>query len=246
MRDIALITMSSIKNNLRSRMVAGVAFGVVIICAIGMTAALSLLLIAPAMKMPSPDKQHLETYLSLILFAINLLGLGVNLNAFAFQNLTREKSRGIIQSLLATPLNEKQIWFGKSLAIFLPGLMLGELLTMIALLTINYVFFVPQMGFIINPWIIVSSFVAVPLMYLSLSLLVYLIGLTSKPANGNVISIIFLPLIITLIINLVLRSGLNAGGWIFTLTNLGIAVGIGTISLILQPRLTKERIIMSN
>jgi len=246
MRDIALITMSSIKNNLRSRMVAGVAFGVVIICAIGMTAALSLLLIAPAMKMPSPDKQHLETYFSLILFAINLLGLGVNLNAFAFQNLTREKSRGIIQSLLATPLNEKQIWFGKSLAIFLPGLMLGELLTMIALLTINYVFFVPQMGFIINPWIIVSSFVAVPLMYLSLSLLVYLIGLTSKPANGNIISIIFLPLIITLIINLVLRSGLNAGGWIFTLTNLGIAVVIGTISLILEPRLTKERIIMSS
>jgi ABC-type Na+ efflux pump permease subunit len=185
-------------------------------------------------------------YLSLILFAINLLGLGVNLNAFAFQNLTREKSRGIIQSLLATPLNEKKVWLGKSLAIFLPGLMLGELLTLIGFVTINYLFFVPKMGFIINPWIIVSSFVAVPLTYLSLTLLVYLIGLTSKPANGNVISIIFLPLIITLVINLVLRSGLNAGGWIFTLINFGIAVVIGTISLILQPLLTKERIMMSN
>jgi len=159
--------------------------------------------------------------------------------------MTREKSRGIIESLLATPLNVKDIWIAKSLAVFLPGLVLGEVFAFIALMAINYIYFVPRIGFLITPWIAVSSFVAVPLIYLCLSLLVHLIGLTGKLATGNVIVQVFLPVFAALMINLVIRHILDATSWSFTLINLGIAVAVGVVVILLQPRLTKERIVLS-
>jgi len=246
MKDILLITSAGIINNLRSRIAAIVTIVVVLICAVGLAVAFSILLIAPAMRAPSPDRTQIEMFLALILFITNLLGLGVNLNAFAFQTMTREKSRGIIQSLLSTPLKETDIWLGKSLAVFLPGLVLGELLTLIALIALNYIYFVPQIGFIINPWIALSSFVTIPLLYLSLTLLVHLVGLTGKPATGNVIAQIFLPVLVALMINLIVRSVLDATSWVFTLVSLGIAIIIGFISLILRSRLTKERVVLSS
>ncbi len=87
---------------------------------------------------------------------------------FAFQSMTREKSRGNIESLMATPLSVKNIWIAKSLAVFIPGMVLGEILTLAALLAVNYIYFVPKMGFIYSHWIGLSSFLAVPLIYLCL------------------------------------------------------------------------------
>ena len=246
MKDIIWITSASIKNNLRSRITVIVVLATLLICAVGLAATFSIVLIKPEMKALSPDQSRLEMSLSLILSVTSLLGLGINLNAFAFQILTREKAKGIIQSLLATPLKEKDIWLGKSLAIFLPGLIVGEMLTLTALVSLNYIFFVPRIGFLINPWIILSNFVAIPLMYLSLSLLVYLIGLIGKPATSNVIAIIFLSGIITVVINLVIRSILDATSWTYFLVNVGIAAIIGIITLLLLPRLEKERIVLSS
>jgi ABC-2 type transport system permease protein len=245
MTDIALITLAGIKNNLRSRVVAVVAVSVVLICAVGLAAAFSIIFIAPAVKVPSPDRSQVEMYLSLILSVTSFLGLGVNMNAFAFQTMTREKSRGIIQSLLATPLKAQDIWLGKSLAVFLPGLVMGEIFTLIALLAVNYIFIVSEMGFLINLPIIISSFVAIPLIYLSLSVLVHLVGLSGKPVGGNVIVQIFLPVMVALTINLVLRSVLDASSWTLTGVFIGIAVVIGVISLVLRSRLTRERIVLS-
>lgn len=245
MRDISLIVNTSIRNNLRLKIVAIIFICIVLMCVAGIAVSFCLLLISPEMKMESPDRSKLELYLSLIMYTTSLIGLGVNLNAFAFQSMTREKSRGSIESLLATPLKAKAIWIAKSLAVFLPGLVVGEILTLITLIAINYIYFVPQTGFLITPWIAVSSFVAAPLIYLCLSLLVHLVGLTGKPATGNVIVQIFLPVIVTLMINLMLRHILDAASWPFTLANLGIAAVIAATLILLLPRLTKERIVLS-
>ena len=75
------------------------------------------------------------------------------MNVFAFQSMTREKSRGNIESLMATPLSVKDIWIAKSLAVFIPGMVLGEILTLAALLAVNYIYFVPKIGFIYTHWI---------------------------------------------------------------------------------------------
>jgi ABC-2 type transport system permease protein len=245
MMDLALITNSGMKNNLRSRTVLVIAVSIILICAIGVAVSLCIFIIKPAVDSPAPDRAELEMYLSLIMASSCIMGLGINLNSFAFQIMTREKSRGVIQSLLATPLSIRDIWVGKSLAVFLPGLILGAVFALAAFLAINFVYFVPRIGFLINPWMIISSFVAIPLMYLSLCLLVHLVGLTGKAATGNAITQVFLPVIVTLIINLVVRSVLDAASWVFTLANLGLAAVIGIIVIMLLPRLTRERIVLS-
>jgi hypothetical protein len=245
MKDIILITAASIRNNLRSKIIIAVLIAVVLICVIGLVLALCLLMIAPAMEAEILDKPAVETGLSLIIYTTCLIGLGVNINAFGFQTMTREKSRGNMAALLATPLKVSHIWIAKSLAVFLPGLVLGEVFALISLIVVNCIYFVPRIGFLFNPWIAISSFVAVPLVYLSLSLLVHLIGLTGKPATGNVIVQVFLPVFASLMINLGVHSVLDATSWSFTVANLGLAVLIGVIAVLLLPRLTRERIVLS-
>ena len=246
MRDIALIITTSIGNNLRMKIVIAVAIIVVVlICAIGLLVAFCILAIAPAMKAEILDRHSLETFLCVAVYSSCLVGLGVNMNVFAFQTMTREKSRGNIACLLATPLKVSHIWIGKSLAVFLPGLILGEVLGLISLFAVNYIYFVPKVGFLINPWIVISSFIGVPLIYLSLSLLVHIIGLTGKPATANVIVQVFLPVFASLMTNLGVRNVLDAASWPFTTANLGLSIIIGIIAILLRPSFTRERIILS-
>ena len=245
MRDIILITTGSIKNNLKSKALTIVFVSITLMITAGLTLFFCLLLITPAMNASVPDRTQLELYLSLIMYTTCLVWLGVNLNVFAFQSMTREKSRGNIESLMATPLSVKDIWIAKSLAVFIPGMVLGEILTLAAMLAVNYIYFVPRIGFVYTHWIGLSSFLAVPLIYLCLSLLVHLIGLTGKPATGNVVVQIFLPIVLTLMINLMIRHILDTTSWPFTLVNFGIAAVIAIIVIFLQPRITRERIVLS-
>lgn len=245
MRDIGPIITTSIRNNLRSKALTISFLGLALMLVVGAVLIFCLLFVAPALEAELPDRSELELYLGLIMFITCLFGVGININVFTFLPLTREKSRGVIESLLATPLEAKDVWLGKSLALFLPGLVLGEVFTLIALIAINYIYFVPKVGFLITPWIAISSFVAVPLIFICLSLLVHLIGLTGRPATGNVVAQIFLPVIAALMINLGSHRILDITSWPFTLTNLGIAVAVGVVVILLQPRLTKERIVLS-
>lgn len=246
MKDIGLIIITSVRNNLQLKTVAIVFISLTTLMLVaGLVLSFCLFLIAPAMDAALPDRANLELYLGLVMYTTCLTGLGINLNSFAFQSMIREKSRGNIESLLATPLKIKDIWIAKGLAVFVPGLVMGEILTLIVLIAVNYIYFVPSIGFLFNPWIAVSSFIAVPLIYLCLGLLVQLIGLTDKPATGNVIAQIFLPIIMTLMINLMIRHILDATSWTFTLANLGVAAAIAITIIFLQPRLTRERIVLS-
>lgn len=245
MRDIILITFISIRNNLKSKVLTIVFVGITIMIAAGLALFFCLLLIAPEMEMPSPDRSRLEIYLSVIMYSTCLICSGINLNVFAFQSMTREKSRGNIESLMATPANVKSIWIAKSLAVFIPGMVLGEILVLAALLSVNYIYFVPSVGFIYSYWAGINSFLVIPTIYLTLGLLAHLIGLTGKPATSNVLIQIFLPASLSLMINLVIRQILDAASWTFTLAGLGISAVITIIVIILKPRLTRERIVLS-
>ena len=245
MREIALIAAASIRNNLRSKIAVAILLAVELICIVGVVAALCLTAIEPEMEAEILNRPTLEAYLGVIVYAVCLVGLGVNLNAFGFQTMTREKSRGNIAALLATPLRASHIWIAKSLAVLLPGLVLGEVFGLIALVAVNYVYFVPTTGFLLTPWIAISSFVALPLIYLGLSLLVHVIGLTGSPATGNAIVQIFLPVFASLTISLGVHQVLDAVSWPLTLASLGLAVVIGIIAILLRPRLTRERIVLS-
>ncbi len=118
-------------------------------------------------------------------------------------------------------------------------------LTIAAFLVLNFIYFVPNTGFFLTPWMLISSLVAVPLVYLVLMLLVHEIGLSGKPATANVVTQIFLPVMIALMINLAVRGVLNAGSWLFTLALVSLTLVISIIVLKLRPTLTVERIILS-
>lgn len=245
MKNVVLVTVNSIKNNLKSKALTIVFVSITLMIATGLALFFCLLLVGPAVNRQVPDRNQLKLYLSLIMYTTCLVCSGINLNVFAFQSMTRDKSRGNIESLMATPLDVQNIWISKSLAVFIPGMILGGILTLAALFAVNFIYFVPRVGFICTPWMALSSFLAVPLVYLCLSLLVHLIGLTGKPATGNIIAQIFLPVSLTLMINLLIRNVLDAASWSFTLSISGIAAIMAVIVIILKSRITKERIVLS-
>jgi len=245
MSNTGTIINSSIKNNLNSKTLTVAFIGMSIMLAAGLVIFLSLMLIKPLVEAGSPERSDLELYLTLVTYTTCIICLGISLNVFAFQSMTREKARGNIESLLATPLKIKDIWIAKSLAIFLPGLVLGVVLGVIVMVAINYIYFVPVAGFIFTPWIAITCFLAAPLIYLCLSLLTHLVGLFNKTANGNIIAQISLPVIIALMINLMLHHVVDAASWSFTLLNLGLALLIFIVTLVLLPRLGVERVVLS-
>ena len=246
MKNIGILINANIKNNFSAKSVAIIWYSTALLLVAAMTALFGILLIAPEMGKISPDKAKLDLYLGVILFTASLLGLGINLNALGFTSMIKEKSRGNIQSLMATPIRLKDIWIGKSLAVFIPGLIIGEFLTLITLLIVNYIYFVPTIGFLFNPWIAITCFIVFPVMYLCFGLLVYLIGLTGKPANANIIALVFLPLFVNIVVQLPLRSNfMDFTSWHFTLANIGITLVIGIILAVLKFRLSKERVALS-
>jgi ABC-type Na+ efflux pump permease subunit len=245
MNNIRLVMKAAISNNLRRRDVLIVCAGVVFICVIGVAAIFTTQFIHPQVIAVAPDRLVLENFLGLILFTTSIISIGVYASVFSFQSIVREKSRGNIQALLATPLAPGDIWLGKSLAAFLPGLMLAELMTLAVFLIINTIYIIPEVGLIVTPWMVISSFIAVPLVYFTLTLLVHVVGLTSKPATANVIAQIFLPVIITVMINLAVRNIPSAASWLFTVILLGVAAIFGAVVLMIRSKITTERMVMS-
>lgn len=246
MKDMGLIIKTGIKNNIHLKAPLIVYILVTLICVVGITVIFSVITISPETDKQIPDRSVLELFLGLIMYSTCTIGMGVYLNAFAFQSITREKTRGIIESLLATPLKLNTIWAGKSIAIFIPGMLLGEILTVIVMIAVNYIYFIPGIGFLLNPWTAVNSFIIVPFIFLGLSLLSYLVGLTGRPASGNIIVQIFLPVIITLMINLSVHHILEITSWSFAAANMGVAAVIAIIIVCLKHRLTKERMVLSS
>jgi hypothetical protein len=245
MSNIGLITATGIKNNLRMKIAFTVLIPITLMCIVGVAYIFCLLLIAPEVKSAAPDVTVLKDYLSLILYASSLFSIGITMNSLIFQTLVKEKARGNITALMATPLKITDIWIGKTLAIFLPGLALGVLLTGLSLVIINLIYFVPEIGFLFSLQMALSNLIAVPLMYLFFGMLVHLIGMTNKPGTGNVIAQVFLPVIANLAIQLGVRNVIGADSWQFTALHLGIALLIGIFLLVFRSRLTREQVVIS-
>ena len=246
MKNIRLLISTDIKNNFSARSVAIIWYGTSILLIAAMVILFGVLLIGPELDKVSPDMDKLDIYFAVVLFSASLIGLGVNLNALGFTSMIKEKSRGNIQSLLVTTLKLKDIWIGKSLAVFIPGLIVGELMTFVTLLVVNYIYFVPTVGFFFNPWTAAVCFIAFPMIYFFLGLLVYLIGLTGKPVNANIIAQVFLPLFVNLVIQLTLRTSfMDFTSWPFFLANIIFSLIIAAIVMILQSRISREKVVLS-
>jgi hypothetical protein len=71
-------------------------------------------------------------------------------------------------------------------------------------------------------------------------------GLTGKPTNANIIALVFLPLFVNIVVQLPLSSSfMDFTSWPFTLVNIGITLVIAIIVIILQSRISKEKVVLS-
>jgi ABC-2 type transport system permease protein len=211
----------------------------------GLLALVCALAIVPETRSPNPNTAEISRYLALIAYITALVVMGMNSIVFTANILVKEKAQRLFESLLAAPVGARSLWMSKSLAVFLPGLVLGEAFAIAAFLVVDLFLIAPRIGFLISPIMIFNGLALVPILYFPVCCLVLLVGLQGNPISGNVIANVVLSVQIPLIANLAARAGLDVGSPLFTLAHIALSAAIGLLVLVLQLRFTKERIVLS-
>jgi hypothetical protein len=244
--SLATLIAANLRNSYRLRAAVFVMLGLSVLLIVGLIALVCVLAIVPEMRSPSPDLVKVTRYLGLIVYGSGLLAMGMNLNVFTANNLVKEKTQRLFESILAGPVEARTLWLAKSLAVFIPGFVLCEGFAILSLVAVNTLFVTPRIGFLAPSAMILNSLALVPILYLPLCCLVLLVGLSANPILGNVIANVAFSVFVTLVINLVARGGLDVGSSAFTLAHVVLAGGVGVLVLVLQLRLTKERVVLSS
>jgi ABC-2 type transport system permease protein len=165
------------------------------------------------------------------------------INAYA---VTVEKVKRSMESLLCTPLSLKQICLGKSLAVFLPSVILGLVFTFAGIAGINGFFIAPQLGHLIMPGAapLVAILVTVPLIVFflaSLTVALQLIITNIRWINAALIGVIFG---VGFGLSPALRFGSES--WSIVFISLGVAAALALVTIYLSRLLSKEKIVLSS
>ena len=157
-----------------------------------------------------------------------------------------EKVKRSIESLLCTPLSLKQIWLAKSLAMFLPSVVLGLVFTFGGVIAINSLFIAPEVGHFVMPGAapLVASLVVVPLIVFFLACV--MTQLQFLIANIRWVGIAFMTLIFGVGFGIGPNLRMGPSSWLPVLISLGVAAALALLVAYLSSRLTKERIILSS
>jgi len=167
----------------------------------------------------------------------------IYINAYT---LTVEKIKRSIESLLCTPLSLKQIYLGKSLAVFLPSVILGLVFTFGSIVGINYFFIVPKLGHFVIPGAapLAATLVVVPLITFFLASLMTALQLILT--NIRWINAAFMGVIFAIGFGLSPILKFGPSSWNLVLLSVGIAAVLALITFLLSSRVTKERIVLSS
>ena len=189
----------------------------------------------------------LELIMSLIAYFLPLFILMTFIWAFASLPIVKEKVNGNIDSLLATPLGPKEIWIGKSLAIFVPGSIISIVSTLTVLLAINLIAIKPVTGiFFFSIQIVLTCFIINPLLFFGLLLFIILFSLANNPDIAIAPSFIVGFGLMTGIPLGVATGVVNLASWSFLLWYTIGTVVIWVVVFFLSYLLTKEKIVLSS
>lgn len=119
------------------------------------------------------------------------VGAGMGYSVLLVVPLTRAQATGQVISLLATPVGPRRYWRARSVALWLPGLAAGVVAPLGVLVALRRLSVPATLDVALNGWLMLATFVAVPLIYVGVSLVVNAVALTASPNTGNVIGIIF-------------------------------------------------------
>lgn len=164
-------------------------------------------------------------------------------SVFSAYSVAIDKVKRTLESLLATPLSLRQIWLGKSLAVALPGVAVGLLISLLALLAMNLMAVVPAIGSFVMPGALslLTGLIIVPLMaFLVVSLVGFIQLIVTDPRIANFVFIVaFLTVYISTFTNLLPSGNLTVAYLIAT-------VFLAVLTLFLSRFLTKERVVLSS
>jgi ABC-type transport system involved in multi-copper enzyme maturation permease subunit len=188
----------------------------------------------------------LELITGLIAYFLPLFVIMTFIWAFANLTIIREKISGNIESLLATPLNSRDVWLGKSMAIFLPGYVMSSISTLIILLAVNFFVIIPATGsFILPAPLLLISFLINPALFMALLLFIVLFSLAKNPDIAIAPSfLVGFGLMIGIPLGIA-TGAINLVSWSFTLWCTGGTIMLLAIDFALYPLLTIENIVLS-
>jgi len=189
----------------------------------------------------------LELIIGLISYFLPFMVLITFIWAFASLPVVKEKVNGNIASLLATTLSPKEIWIGKSLAIFVPGYLLSIISTMIVLLVVNLSVIIPATGNFLLPLpLFLVSLIFNPLLLLGLLFFTILFSLANNPDIAIAPSFLFgFGLMMGIPLGMALEA-IDLSSWSFSLWYLGGVIIVWIIVFFLTRLLTKENIVLSS
>jgi ABC-2 type transport system permease protein len=193
------------------------------------------------------DKRLLELFIGLVANYVPLIVLFSCMATWATDPLAKEKAKGPMESLLATPLTARAVWIGKSLAIFLPAYIIGLIATLIVILAMNLASILPTTGYFVFPLPeVFTSFLFLPLLMFALILFGVIFSLITNPVIGQTIIIFIGVLLLQVVGQVGGRILWLLASWDYALYNLGGAAVLGIIDFCVSRSLTKERIILSS
>jgi len=162
------------------------------------------------------------------------------LSAYA---IVLEKSKRTLESLLATPASLRQMWYGKSLAVAIPSIIVTFLVLAVAVVALNLGVISPKTGTFVMPapLPLITAIVLVPLVTFGVVTLVSLLQLVLS--NPRIANFAFIAVFFGFYIVTVTQA---SKGWDFSLIYLATAVVLALANLIFGRLLTKERVVLSS
>ena len=184
MKGMTVVLQNDMKDIVRSRqfLIIGIIVGLI---AVGVTVGVA---IALRMWLRSgiaweEARPLLELFVGLAVNFVPLVVLFTCMATWATDPVAKEKAKGPIESLLATPLTGKGVWMGKSLAIFMPAYAMALVATLLVLLVMNFAAILPiTHHFVVTPPQVLSGFLLLPLLMLAVMSVGVLFSLITNPA----------------------------------------------------------------
>lgn len=240
MKKMCSIIRINLKNNLQSLSLAGVYLGISIICSL-VIGAIGVKAINPIIKTGKMNSEMFSYTIGVLAYSTAVIVAGINYSILFGTPFTREKVRGNIESLLASGASAKKVWFAKSIALFIPGFIMQTIFSFGIIAFANLFYASHGYKFIFNSSLIISTYIAIPVMYFGLSLLMNLIGLLGKVTDAIPISIVLVAGVPALMIRIAFKGTTS----IFLILNLALAAILILLSIIFGNKLKAERIVLS-
>ena len=248
MKGMPIVLQSNVGDIVRSKgfLIIAVIIGVLTVgAALGVPIALNRWL-APGLTCEDA-KPMLELFMGLAVNYVPLIVLFTWMAIWATDPIAKEKAKGSIESLLATPLTVRAVWIGKSLAIFLPAYIIGLIATVIVILAMNFASILPATGHFVLPLPeALTSFLFLPLLMFALISLGVLFSLITNPVIGGIIMTFIGVVLLQVVGQVGGRITWLLSSWDYALYNLAGAALLGIIALYLSRSLSKEKIILSS